>query len=266
MRRDPHGGLDTESLQTDVMRFMAIIGFCLIAILALVRNVEPPPVDEVAATETPVVEEEVEIEIPPPVVVKRPPIAPVVKLPLPPIAPVVKRPAPPITRPLVELKPPPPKIAPTPLPRLIVKKAPPPVEPAEPAKTAVPAVPEVPPSADEPEGLVLRFTSDNDFLNLVSARRVQVYAWTDAHAYRLDAGFALHEAEHPGRVFELLAETIPGAIRANLARLAEDAEGFTWAVSFPPDIEANLTRLRGQHTAGLLLIDRNGGIEHVANS
>jgi hypothetical protein len=173
-------------------------------------------VDEVAATETPVVEEEVEIEIPPPVVVKRPPIALVVKLPLPPIAPVVKRPAPPITRPLVELKPPPPKIAPTPLPRLIVKKAPPPVEPAEPAKTAVPAVPEVPPSADEPEGLVLRFTSDND--------------------------------------------------RANLARLAEDAEGFTWAVSFPPDIEANLTRLRGQHTAGLLLIDRNGGIEHVANS
>lgn len=34
--------LDTDSLQADVMRFMAIIAFCLIAILALVKNVEPP--------------------------------------------------------------------------------------------------------------------------------------------------------------------------------------------------------------------------------
>ena len=33
---------DSESLQTDVMRFMAIIAFCLIAILALVKNLDPP--------------------------------------------------------------------------------------------------------------------------------------------------------------------------------------------------------------------------------
>mgnify|MGYP000026473340 CR=1 FL=1 len=36
-------GIDAELLQADVMRFMAIIAFCLIAILALVRNVEAPP-------------------------------------------------------------------------------------------------------------------------------------------------------------------------------------------------------------------------------
>jgi hypothetical protein len=34
--------LDTDGLQADVMRFMAIIAFCLIAILALVKNLDPP--------------------------------------------------------------------------------------------------------------------------------------------------------------------------------------------------------------------------------
>jgi hypothetical protein len=32
---------DGDGLQTDVMRFMAIIAFCLIAVLALVKNAEP---------------------------------------------------------------------------------------------------------------------------------------------------------------------------------------------------------------------------------
>ena len=33
--------LDSDGLQADVMRFMAIIAFCLIAILALVKQLEP---------------------------------------------------------------------------------------------------------------------------------------------------------------------------------------------------------------------------------
>lgn len=45
-----------ESLQADVMRFMAIIAFCLIAILALVRSVEPEADSEPAVAEVPSVE------------------------------------------------------------------------------------------------------------------------------------------------------------------------------------------------------------------
>lgn len=256
MNRAAHAQLD-ESLQADVMRFMAIIGFCLIAILALVRNVEPLPV---AAQTTEVSAAVPEVVDPSPV-----PLAPE---PAPPIVPTPAKSAPVAVR--AEVAPPPMKVAPTPLPR-VTKKQPiaqrtpkPPAPSPEPEPEPEPAsVPEV---APEQEGLVLRFTSDRDFLTLISARRVQVYAWTDSLAYRLDPGFALHEAEHPGRVFELMAETIPNAIRANLSRLADDADQYSWAVSFPPDIEANLSRLRSEHTAGLLLIDRNGGIEHVANS
>ena len=37
MRAERHAAFDTEGLQADVMRFLAIIAFCLIAILALVE-------------------------------------------------------------------------------------------------------------------------------------------------------------------------------------------------------------------------------------
>ena len=46
MARPTHNAhLDTDGLQADVMRFMAIIAFCLIAILALVKNLDPPKPD-----------------------------------------------------------------------------------------------------------------------------------------------------------------------------------------------------------------------------
>jgi len=40
-RPRPSGQLDVDSLQADVMRFMAIIAFCLIAMLALVKDLAP---------------------------------------------------------------------------------------------------------------------------------------------------------------------------------------------------------------------------------
>lgn len=44
--------LDTDGLQADVMRFMAIIAFCLIAMLALVKNLDGPSPEEPQVAET----------------------------------------------------------------------------------------------------------------------------------------------------------------------------------------------------------------------
>ena len=41
MRQRVNTGMDSDALQADVMRFMAIIAFCLIAVLALVQQIEP---------------------------------------------------------------------------------------------------------------------------------------------------------------------------------------------------------------------------------
>ncbi|TVS14474.1 MAG: hypothetical protein EA417_15205 [Gammaproteobacteria bacterium] len=43
---------EDDGLQTDVMRFMAIIAFCLVAILALVRQVEPEAASDDSAMST----------------------------------------------------------------------------------------------------------------------------------------------------------------------------------------------------------------------
>ncbi len=52
-RQRKHGQLNTAGLEADVMRFMAIIAFCLIAIMALVKDVETPPDQEPQIVETP---------------------------------------------------------------------------------------------------------------------------------------------------------------------------------------------------------------------
>lgn len=57
MARPTHNAyLDTDGLQADVMRFMAIIAFCLIAILALVKNTDPPKAGAGIAMNPPVAE------------------------------------------------------------------------------------------------------------------------------------------------------------------------------------------------------------------
>ena len=41
VRATHHRQLNTAGLEADVMRFMGIIAFCLIAMMALVKDVEP---------------------------------------------------------------------------------------------------------------------------------------------------------------------------------------------------------------------------------
>ncbi|NIP15191.1 MAG: hypothetical protein GWM88_10915 [Pseudomonadales bacterium] len=58
MRLEPVSHAEGDGLQTDVMRFMAIIAFCLIAVLALVRNAQP------AGLQTTQIAEPAEVPVP----------------------------------------------------------------------------------------------------------------------------------------------------------------------------------------------------------
>jgi hypothetical protein len=64
MRPDHRGTFDTESLQADVMRFMAIIAFCLIAILALVQKL--PEATKMTEVASPLEFAAVEVPVPEP--------------------------------------------------------------------------------------------------------------------------------------------------------------------------------------------------------
>lgn len=213
-----------ESLQADVMRFMAIIAFCLIAILALVRSVEPPAESETAATEAP-----------------QPAPMPAAQ-----------------EAPLVAEKPPAESaalqpVAPPPVQQVVARTAP--AEPAKPDPAPAPA-----PQTEE-EGLSLRFASDRDFLRLVSRGDIRVFAFNDAEVLSLDADFRFQPATAPGRVHELLAETIPELVVGALRRHAAP-HGYNWGIAMPDRLARQIRGYVDGGATGELVINRFGEVRH----
>ncbi|MFP6815810.1 MAG: hypothetical protein VB949_09115 [Pseudomonadales bacterium] len=203
LRHQAHYTNDNDSLQTDVMRFMAIIGFCLMAVLAVVRNVEPT-VSPVAAEPKPAMDD----AIPVPETVEPEQIA-----------------------------------------------AQPPLQ-SEPQPDS-----QQTPQAER--GLSLRFATDRDFLRLVTKGEIHVYAYKAHTVLGLDRNFDFLSAEPPGRVYELLPETIPSLIFAALGRATSQSNSYTWGVRMPRKLEGKIRHFVERGVHGELVIDRYGEVHHV---
>ena len=263
---------DSESLQADVMRFMAIIAFCLIAILALVKHAEP--VETTSEADTP----------------QSIPAQPEQTQPQPqpqPEEPQLLASAPP-TQPEPEPEPEPEQIkAPEPVPAITVQRPepPPPLEPPAPITNARaperPPVPDVEPepveepapepvaaAPAEPEeaGLTLRFASDGDFLRLIARGDIQVYAYQDSDVLTLSETYRFLDTQSPGQVYELLRPSIPNLIVDALKQARPDIDGYRWGIALPGHISNQIERHLGQATRGQLVIDRYGDVHHVAAS
>ncbi len=226
-------GMDGESLQADVMRFMAIIAFCLIAILALVRNVEAPTTQALPAAEPPEKRNERE--------------APQITEALPKFVP---------TNPPAEAES---LLEPEPLASI----------PDEPVAlddliTPTPNPASAPPTDQAQEGLILRFVSDSDFLRLIAKGDVQVYAFQDRHFLMLGEDYLFHDTSPPGKVYEVLRETIPALIDSALNKRTPDTQNFKWGIRLPERVEHQIQRHLNTVTTGQLLIDRYGKVNHVA--
>lgn len=253
-RHQPHYASDGESLQADVMRFMAIIAFCLIAVLALVKNAEPPP-EPVAETPEPVLEPQVEeVELAP-----APAPPPDVEESVVEMASVVKEFEEPLGQPEpVHLAPPPS----TPIPRPPLPAVPLAIQP-EREKTSEPNI--EPAAQASEEGLSLRFASDRDFLRLVTKGEIQVFAYQARSVLGLDRNFEFLDAEPPGQVYELMPETIPGLIFAALDRATAESSSYTWGIRMPKKLEGKIRGFIDREVHGELVIDRYGEVHHVAS-
>ncbi len=217
-------GFDSESLQADVMRFMAIIAFCLIAILALVRNVEAP-------------------EIPQPQIVKpldAPEPAPRWQEP-------IEKPEPKITRPPVRRV----QVAPM-------------IEPAPVAEPDAPEVPSMSSQNVEDDGLSLRFASDGDFLRLIAKGDIEVYAYNESGVFALQPNYQFLRSAAPGQVYELMEQTVPRLILEALGRPQSHAVPFTWAIAIPPAMRNQIEDHMASVREGQLVINRYGEVHHVA--
>jgi hypothetical protein len=256
----PQFANDSESLQADVMRFMAIIAFCLIAILALVRNAEPPVEQakppEPATSPEPQVAMQIEPEpvTPPPAPLPREP-EPAVEPPPPEPVEVTAMEEPALVEiPVAE----------------VVEKAPEPAPlEAEPASEPTPEPADGPPAPTaepEEEGLILRFASDRDFLRLIARGDIRVYAYADDDVLGLDGSYRFLDTAAPGEVYELLIASIPELVLDSLRRERSDIRPYRWGIALPDRISSQIEAYLERVEHGQLIIDRYGDVHHVAAS
>jgi len=233
---DADGG-GAADLQTDVMRFLAILSLCLVAIFALVQSIPltsvvPEPVPPAAQPE------------PVPPAAQPEPVSTQPK-------PMPAEPAPEIIRPA-----PRPKAAPEPVPVA-----------AEPASTDITAAPtpaaEAPVATPEEEGFTLRFASDAALMRAVAASHVGVYAIQDGRAYRMtvsDSRISFWDASTPNTFHEMEPSTVPAAVVDALARTGAGVDGVRWGVTLPGKLKSRLDTLMQEYRGGSLIIGPDGAL------
>lgn len=244
--RDHHNDYDvSESLQSDVMRFMAILALCLVAVFALVRSIPfaPPgsavedaatrpapatPAPETGATGAKADAQQRNMG-----------------------SSVVSRSA-----------------APTPTSGTttsIRDAAPPRADTASKMVETGAAAP-APPVTSPESTLTLRFASDAALERLVARGDVGLYAsWRGDAIWRLRARsgtLSFQRAARPPAFHTMTAETVPLRIVAALHRDAKDADGVevTWGVTLPASMQRQLRALLHTHKTGSLAIQANGRI------
>jgi len=239
-------------LQTDIMRFMAILSLCLVAIFALVQSIpltpaEPAP-PEPSPAPTATVREIVE-----------PPPEPV-PVPQPQPEPAAVEKAVTLTRPTWQ-----PKYTPTKPARaqpVVVAEI---VEVAEvePAPIAEQSVKTPPPAAPEKVGFTLRFASDAALTRAVAAHHVGLYALDTDQVKRMavsESRISFWDASTPNTFHEMEASTVPAAVVEALARTGVATDGVGWGVTLPGKVTTQMNSLMQDHDGGSLIINAAGTV------
>lgn len=222
-----HRGMDAEGggvadLQTDVMRFMAILAICLVVIFALVQSIPLRPSQPVPE-----------------------PVSEAIPEPLPePVAEAVPEPVP----------------EPVPTPTPVTPPARDPVIVEQPAPAPVMTPPQ--PAPVEQEGFTLRFESDLALTRLVARSVVGLYAITDGKTLRLnvsDSRMSFWEASMPNQYHEMDSSTVPAAVVRALLRTSEiDVTTVKWGVTLPAGMQQELNAFLESASGGSLVIGLNG--------
>jgi len=246
-------GMDADAggiadLQTDVMRFMAILSLCLVAIFALVQSIPLAPVAEEVAPDVHAAKHKI---------VERPVEQPASPKPAATAVREIK-----LTRP-ERHKPPPRETSPV-LQRAVAQAAPVAPKP-EPVATVAEPVVAKPPVPDPPqEGFTLRFEDDGALTRLIARNEVGLYAILPDRSFRLnvDRGqMSFWPASMPEQFHEMDVATVPKPIidalqRSNGLRL----QGLQWGVTIPARTARQLDRYLHQASGGTLIIDADGDL------
>jgi len=235
-------------LQTDVMRFMAIISLCLVAIFALVQSIPLAPV----------VPETVQAETDPaphPIEVARKSISkPITELD--PKQVVVEASEITLTRPT-------PARYVAPNERVVVQRPKPaPSSKAGPVPAEIVAEAAVTEPQPSPEGFTLQFETDAALTRLVARQIVGLYAITAASSLRMNIDgeeISFWPASVPVKFHEMDQSTVPDQMLA-IYRNGNETSGVKWGVTLPADMSRELNSYLADETGGSLVIASNGRI------
>ena len=247
-------GGDIEALQTDVMRFLSIIGLCLMAIFALVQGipvqqpgkpVQPAqaarPHQDIRAQKEQQLDALRERLLDTQVQLDR------------------------SRREIETLKHRSRQQAEQPAAKPVIKKRTPPVPAAKPViekqPPAAPAVKPLPPG----KGFTLRFSSAAALDRLVTAGSVALYGMADQQAWRLsmDAGRpVVARASFPQWFHEMAALTVPAHYLHSLEGTADGPaqSGVVWGVQLPAATRTAIAALTRGQPGGVLVIRGNGQV------
>ncbi len=230
-------GADAEAggaadLQTDVMRFMAILSLCLVAIFALVQSIPLTP-----TTPQPTPTEPQESQQPP---VENKADAPLeIRLTRPsPVKPAVKEETVVVQRPRT-----------TPIPK------PPPQ-----------ALQNIAPAESQPveKGFTLRFETDLALTRLVEQNSVGLYVITAGESVRLNIDndeISFWPASTPAQFHEMDVSTVPEQVTAAYRRNhSYQPANSKWGVTLPNRMSQQLNQYLAEHEGGALLISATGDL------
>jgi hypothetical protein len=217
-------------LQTDIMRFMAILALCLVAIFALVQSI--PLVPE-APSQSPAA------AAPPPM---KKVVEPVAESP-----PEVQTPDPTPTAPEKAVQ----RTRAKSTPAAVPEQSPPPAE-----------------ETPENEGFTLRFESDLALTRLVAAGKVGLYAITDGRARRMtvsDSRISFWDASAPNSYHEMETSTVPKPVIDALGRSGVNTAGVGWGVTLPGKLRDQLDHIMRGNSGGALVIGGDGDLRLEAS-
>ena len=223
-------------LQTDVMRFMAILSLCLVAIFALVQSIPLAPIepDPEPAVERSLAKEPDSLPAPEPVGASS-------------LATESEKPV-----------------------VLTRAKWAPKYQPSEfksVASDVAPVTSEAPPVEPVHEGFTLRFASDAALMRAVAAHHVGLYAIAAGKTKRMtvaDSRISFWDASTPNAFHEMESRTVPAPVMDALARTGVPVASVAWGVTLPGKMTTQVDMLMQQHSGGSLIIAASGEIHWQA--
>ncbi|MBQ74975.1 MAG: hypothetical protein CMQ20_08120 [Gammaproteobacteria bacterium] len=242
--------LNTAGLEADVMRFMAIIAFCLIAIMALVKKIEPTSIvgEQKADIARPATELAPAIPVPEHAVVTdvfatEEVVADEKSIPTEDVLPDKD-----VILSLIEGSNP---------------------RPQAPTRQGVIKRDEETIDADtdpEPAAMTFRFDPDKTFLHLLVSNQLQLYASTEDGFLTMDSDYRAVQASPAGDLFEVMPNSIP----LKVSRIFDRRDPKpVYLVSLPASTRKDLDRFldsflnsSNSPSAGSLVIHRDGHISH----